>query len=338
MTGQRPSDSREWNDLVEQARHVDMVRLVERYGVKLRKVGPEYVGPCPVCGTGTDRFSIKPNDKLFNCRVCARGGKGAIDLVMFLANVDFAHAVRQLISASMGELRAKSSQAEAHDKLRQQAQANYEAEQHATANKHWRRHQPSAGSLVETYLHARGYHFSIPPTIGFLPASEKYPPTMIAAFALPQEDEPGVLSKPRDVRSVHLTALLPDGSDRLRVNGAKKIIGRPLNQPIALSAISDGLSLAITEGIEDALAYTAVGYSAWAAGSASHLASLALSIPDYVTTLIIEQHADENGVGERETKKLVQILRERERKRLEQMRKQGVRPERAMEIIVRRAT
>jgi hypothetical protein len=346
MTGQRPPDSREWNDLVEQARHVDMLRLVERYGVKLSRVGHEYVGPCPVCGTGTDRFSIKPNGRLFNCRVCARGGKGAIDLLMFLAGVDFATAVRELTGTLSGELRVKSPQAEARDKQLQQERVEYESAQHEKAKKLWRSRQPIAGSLVETYLHARGYHGPIPPTLGFLPASEKYPPAMVAAFALPRESigdepiEPGTLAAPRSaqVSAVHITALLPNGSDRLRGKGGKKIIGRPLNRPIVLSAISDGLSLAITEGIEDALAYTAAGYSAWAAGSGVHLVPLALSIPDYVTMLIIEQHADENGVGERETEKLVQILRERERKRLEKMRKQGVRPERAMEIIVRRAT
>jgi hypothetical protein len=316
--------------LVEQARHVDMVRLVERHGGKLEKVGREFVGPCPVCGTGQDRFSIKPSEQLFNCRVCGRGGKGPIDLEMFLSGTDFVTAVKALTGVTLSGLRAKSAEAEARDKLRQQEQVDYEAAQHKKAKKLWRGRQSAAGSLVESYLHARGYRGEIPPTIGFLPASEKYPPAMIAAFALPREIEPNRLAAPRtaQVSAVHVTALLPDGSDRLRTKDAKKIIGRPLNRPIALAAINDGLSLAVTEGIEDALSYAALGYGAWAAGSAPHFPPLALSIPDYVTTIIIEQHSDENGVGKRDTERLVQLLRERK-----------VRPsERLVETIVRRAT
>jgi putative DNA primase/helicase len=336
MTRKRRLDGRDWSDLVEQARCVDMVGLVERHGVKLREVGPEYVGPCPVCGTGDDRFSIRPVAELFNCRVCARGGKGAIDLQMFLTgDDDFVTSVKQLTGTDIpSELRTNTAEAKARDKLRQQEDVAYEVAQHRKATWLWSQRRPPQGTIVETYLHARGYHFPIPPTIGFLPASGDYAPAMIAAFALPQEYEPGALGKPCDVRSVHLTPLLPDGSDRLRTKDAKKIIGRPLGRPIAVSAIGDGSSLAISEGIEDALAYAAAGYGSWAAGSAPHLPPLALTIPDYVTTLIIEQHADENGVGERETKKLVQALRERECERRKQKRKLGVRPERAMEIIV----
>jgi hypothetical protein len=323
---------REWDALVDQARCVDMVQLVERYGVKLRKVGPEYVGPCPVCGTGTDRFSIRPNDKLFNCRACARGGKGAIDLVMFLADVDFAPAVRQLTSASMGELRAQAAEAKTRDKLQQQAQANYEAEQHAKARKLWNSRSPAAGSLVETYLHARGYHFPIPLTIGFLPASEKYPPTMISAFALPNLDRPGVLGPPRDVHSVHLTALLPDGSDRVRTEGAKRIIGRPLARPLVMSVIADDNILCISEGVESALAFAAARYGSWAAGSAPHLPALAQTIPEHIDTIVIEQHDDEAGI--RDTKRLIERLREREQERRESEQRQGVRLSRPMNIRI----
>jgi CHC2 zinc finger len=335
MSDRRPPDSREWNDLVEQARHVDMVWLVERYGVKLRKVGRfayEYVGPCPVCGTGTDRFSIKPNGRLFNCRVCARGGKGAIDLLMFLADVDFATAVRELTGTLSGELRVKSPQAEARDKQRQQEQADYEAAQHAKARKLWRGHKPAAGSLVETYLHARGYHFPIPLTIGFLPASEKYPPTMISAFALPNLDRPGVLGPPRDVQSVHLTALLPDGSDRVRAEGAKRIIGRPLARPLVMSVIADDNILCISEGVESALAFAAARYGSWAAGSAPHLPALAQTIPEHIDTVVIEQHDDEAGI--RNTKRLIERLHEREQEKRESEQRQGVRPSRPMKIRI----
>jgi hypothetical protein len=87
----------------------------------------------------------------------------------------------------------------------------------------------------------------------------------------------------------------------------------------------DGLSLAVVEGVEDALAYRAAGYSAWAAGSSAYLPALAASIPEYITTVIIEVHPDESQAAQNAAARLQARLRER-----------PVRPgERPIEIILR---
>ena len=133
---------------------------------------------------------------------------------------------------------------------------------------------------------------------------------MISAFTLPNEVEPGVLGAPTTVGSVHLTKLLPDGSDRIRQHKGKIIVGSPSGLPIAVSPITDGLSLVITEGVEDALSiYQATGLGAWAAGSAQFIPTLAAHIPDYVTTVIVEQHPDENA--QRAVAQLRTLLTER---------------------------
>jgi hypothetical protein len=257
----------------------------------------EYSGPCLICRAGDDRFSINPSSQLFHCRVCMGGGRGPIDLEMFLTGVDFTIAVRQLTGTDIpADLRGNTVEAAADDKPRRQEQADYEAKQHAMAAWLWRMHRPAAGSLVQTYLHARGYHLLIPPTIGFLPASGKYPPSMITAFALPNIDRPGVLGPPQDVRSVNITTLLPDGSDRVRTLGAKKIIGRVLARPLVMAAIGNNSILCITEGIESALAFAAAGFGSWAAGSAPHMAALAQTIPEHIERLVIEQHDERQGV------------------------------------------
>lgn len=63
-----------------------------------------------------------------------------------------------------------------------------------------------------------------------------------------------------------------------------------------LAPINDGLGLAITEGIEDALSlHEATGLGSWAAGSASRLPALAERIPSYVETVSIA--ADDDDVG-----------------------------------------
>jgi CHC2 zinc finger len=302
----------DWQALVAKARAVDMFDVLRAHGAgELRKQRLEHVGPCPVCGTGNDRFAIKLKDELFNCRCCGRGGKGAIDLEMFLTGCDFVTAVKSLTGViSLSGQRSPAAQAAAAQEKHKAEAAKSDAEQHAKARWLWSRRQPASGTLVERYLAGRGYSGAIPPTIGFVPASGDYAPAMIAAYAVPIEGEPGELVAPRGVDSVHITSLLPDGSDRVRTGkGDKRTIGRTLGRPIVVSAIGDGLSLVITEGIEDALAYAAVGYAAWAAGSAPFFAALADSIPDCITTVIIERHPD--ATAERGVARLAERLRER---------------------------
>jgi hypothetical protein len=93
------------------------------------------------------------------------------------------------------------------------ARAGYEREQHAKALALWMRRQPAPGSPVETYLRqARGFRGTIPATIGYLPASRGYKPTMICAFGLADGPAPDALSiRHEAIRGVHLTALSRDG-------------------------------------------------------------------------------------------------------------------------------
>jgi len=278
-------------DVIEAARGHDMLALAQAHGARLsRYTATEFVGPCPVCGTGNDRFSVNVKQQMFFCRVCNRGGHGAIDLEMFLAGSSFGKAVTRLTDGRYPVTRiATTPNAVNASKRERDARA---ANQHAKAAWLWHHlRQDAAGSPVETYLRGRGYIGTIPPTIGYLPARGEYVHAMISAFALPNEIEPGELGMPLSVRAVHLTKLNPDGSDRIRTEG-KKIVGSPSGLPLAVSCIGDGLSLAITEGIEDAIAYADIGIGAWAAGSAACIPALAEHIPSYITTVIIEQHPD----------------------------------------------
>jgi hypothetical protein len=309
-------------DLIERARAVDMVELAQHHGAKLAKSSAEFVGPCPNCG-GDDRFSIHPGKAVFNCRGCGRGGAGAIDLEMFLTGATFGQAVE--ILAGEGIPRAATNGAAASQYERRQRNAEEIAERVRLARWLWSQRRPAAGTVVEKYLRVRGYTGIVPDTIGCIPATKKYPlPTMIAAYALPIDCD-GELLAPRsdEVQAVHITQLLPDGSDRVREKKNKISRGSPSGTPIAVSAIGDGLSLVITEGIEDALAYRAAGYAAWACGAAPYMPSL--PVPDYVRTVIIEAHPDD--AGRRYAGRLRDVLRARQVR-------DGERP---IEIILREA-
>ena len=172
----------------------------------------------------------------------------------------------------------------------------------------WRVARSAAGTIVETYLRSRGISVSVPSTLRFLAPTNVHAPTMVAAFGMPDEPEPGVIRTAGDqIRGVHLTRLLPDGSDRERGDRAKIMIGRSAGSPIVLAPPNDLLGLAVTEGVEDALsAQEATGLGAWAAGSASRLPALAAAIPAYVECVTIYAHADE--AGRRGAEELAQAL------------------------------
>jgi len=162
----------------------------------------------------------------------------------------------------------------------------------------WSQRRPIGGSIAEAYLRkVRGYSGPLSATLGFLPASGRYPPAMIATFGLAYEVEPGVIAIADEaLRGVHLTRLLPDGSDRERGEQAKIMIGNSAGWPIVLAPPNDLLGLAITEGVEDGLStYEATGLGAWAAGCASRLPGLAYAVPDYIDAVTIFAHEDLDG-------------------------------------------
>src|SRR4029077_5903812 len=164
----------------------------------------------------------------------------------------------------------------------------------------WASRKPLKGSIAEIYLRdCRGYRGPLPATLGFLPARDHHPPAMIAAFGMANETEPGVLViRNDDITGVHVTRLKADGSDKADIEGesAKLTIGLDNRAPIWLAPINDGLGLAITEGVEDALSvHAATGLGVWAAGSAGRLPAMADWVPDHVETVMIVVDADDNG-------------------------------------------
>src|SRR5262249_55239629 len=80
------------------AKAVPIERELERRGIRLKRVGRELIGPCPVCG-GTDRFGANIRKQKWNCRGC--GGKGdVIDLVKHIDGCTLGEAARTLTGMS----------------------------------------------------------------------------------------------------------------------------------------------------------------------------------------------------------------------------------------------
>jgi hypothetical protein len=281
--------------MIERARAVRIEDEIARRGLRFKRQGGELVGPCPKCG-GRDRFAVNIRKQIFNCRGCQRGGD-VITLCEMLDGGDFSDAVSTLV----GELTRHPAVSFAP---RQQRHDNEcEARMRAIAGALWDRRRPSVGSPVERYLReARGYGGDLPASIGYLPAG-KHPPAMIARFGLDPV-----------IECVHLTVLVDGGRDRCRGDHSKRFIGTPsagrTRGPIVLAEPNDGLALALTEGIENALSiHEALGIGAWAAGSGGMLPALAPLVPTYIETVLLEQDPDDTG--RRATRELASLLADR---------------------------
>ena len=176
-----------------------------------------------------------------------------------------------------------------------------EASERDTALWLWRQRQPILGTVAEVYLRAaRGYRGAIPASLGFLPARGKHPPSLLAAFAIATEPEPGVLAiDDADVRAVQVIRLRPDGRGKADADTQKITLGRgALGVPICLAPPNDLLGLAICEGLEDALSiHQATGLGAWAAGGATRLPALVAAVPAYIEHVTIVADRDPAGIA-----------------------------------------
>src|SRR5215470_1849618 len=90
-----------------------------RWGIKLRKQGREFVGPCPhkSCSCDDDGFSVSPNKKLWSCRGCNKGGD-VIELIMHVEGHKFEDAVEKLTSEPPPKKDRPNGKANGHDKAK----------------------------------------------------------------------------------------------------------------------------------------------------------------------------------------------------------------------------
>lgn len=259
--------------------------------------------PCPFCGpdrrspVNQRRKTLRlwcddPNFISYHCARCGeRGWASGSNIVRSVPVTD--------IPAIKAEIDRRNLE-EARERLK-------------VAMSLWRRRVAIEGTVAETYLReARCYGGQLPATLGFLPASGDYAPAMIAAFGLARETSPGdLVIDDTAIRGVHITSLRPDGSGKAGTDRDKIMIGKSVGSPIVLAPPNDGLGLAITEGIEDALSiHEATGLGVWAAGSASRMSALATAIPPYIDCVTIVADADE--AGRLNAQKLADALAERD--------------------------
>jgi putative DNA primase/helicase len=149
---------------------------------------------------------------------------------------------------------------------------HHDAERTQTALRFWGASVPATGTLVETYLRARGIVMPIPATLRFHGGTKhargKFWPAMIALVMRGTDGAP---------LAIHRTFLARDGTSKAPIEPAKMMLGPCRGGAVRLGPITDRLLVA--EGIETALsAMQATGQAAWAALSTSGLRALELPV------------------------------------------------------------
>lgn len=252
-------------------------------------------GPCPTCG-GKDRFRLHDKHGRGDswCNNC--GPRSGPDLVMDLMGLDFAEAC-QWVEGQVGRVR----------KVVEPAQKKSTEDLKADLKRVWSGGQAvTLGDPVWTYLRHRAGIEAIPSGIRFHPAltywhedgTSTTHPAMLAS----------VMDSGGKCLTIHRTYLTPDGQ-KAAVPTPRKMMppsDRLHNVAIRLAPVDDGW-LAVAEGVETALAYTALwGVPCWSTVSAGLLESF--SPPDGVTLLTIAGDNDRSFTGQASAYKLARRL------------------------------
>src|SRR6266566_6576600 len=239
------------------------------------RVGRGWVAHCPAHDDRHPSFSIDERNGhlLFRCR--ARCSQAAVIA-----------ALRRRGLWGRGRLGAASISAATpqHDTKADEASDRQRTEM---ALRIWAETQPAAGSLVETYLRARGINIPNPPSLRFHPALKHSSggrwPALVAVVTRGAEGEP---------IAIHRTFLSPDGRGKAPIDRQKMLLGPCRGGAVRLGPVSDRLMIA--EGIETCLAaMQGKGWSAWAALSTSGLRSL--DLPPVVREVIVLADGDDSG-------------------------------------------
>jgi putative DNA primase/helicase len=242
----------------------------------LRRSGREYTGTCPCCGYKTG-FSVTERDGVL-LLYCAAGGCEQCDLWAVLRK------------AGLAPDEPEREQPRTRGRKSAQFTPVSDSSKDAAVAALWRRSQPIANTVAETYLRVRGYTALIPSTVlrfafGRHPNSDRYHPMMVAAVVIEGRTDQCV--------GLHRTFLRQDGSGKAELDPVKMSLGPCKGGAVPLAPA--GPLLAVTEGIETGLAYTQVtGVPTWAALSTGGLRNLIL--PAYIAEVIIAADPDIPGI------------------------------------------
>ena len=243
----------------------------------LTESGDSFTGDCPCCGYRGFSLTEQDGRVLFHCH---GGGCAQDEIIEIFQEADLWGTSPQNLFEFLGE--------EPQKRGRKPKQSD-----HTTSVKNafamLQRSQPAEGTVVETYLRARGYRGPIPISLryvtGMHPSDSVFHPVMLGAVI--RADQPASFI------GIHRTFLLADGSSKAALEPAKMSLGPIGGGGVPLA--DRGEKMAVSEGIETGLSFMqATGIPTWAALSAGGMKRLVL--PSEAREVLIAADADEVGL------------------------------------------
>ena len=222
---------------------------------------------------------------------------------------DQADQVRKHLGLEAGEL---SRETDAERKRREDADRRERERKRAFCSTLWRETAPAAGTLVESYMAARGLHGPIPDVVRFHARAQLAYPWRLEAGDV--RTWPAMIALVQHVNGnpcgLHVTALRPDGSGKADLRASRRMLGDVAGGAVRLAPIGADGVLAVGEGLETARAFRQLtGTPTWAALSTSGIRAFAP--PPGLTRLIIAADSDDRGEGLAAARALAERARSR---------------------------
>lgn len=262
-----PSRYRMATGEIDTARLKADVSIVEVAGLvtDLKRSGEEHVGLCPLHHETRPSFIVNDAKGLFFCHGCSRGGD-VIALVQQVSRQDFIAACEWLVGSDITCPERQQASAVA---ARVKRQLNLHR-----AKDEWRRAEPIAGTLAETYLGHRGIVGAVPSCLRF---------GNVPRFWRDDRSEgprlPAMIAACQDVdgKVVGIQRTFLDRQGRKAGDGSARLsLGQIRGGALRLGPVTPRIMLATAT--EDALALTRMfpGATVWAAFGDANLPHVAL--------------------------------------------------------------
>ena len=270
----------------------------------LRRVGGEWVGPCPACG-GTDRFHVgrgRGGAALVGCRGCIDGEPEAV------RREAFTRILREVFperGEAPGGVRGAARPATAFSRSppvgrypsnrpespRGGGGPHDACARSKAARRVWDATRTLAGTIAQTYLHIRGVgHVAGAPCLRFHPAlSHPHAPGRYPCFVAGVQDVRG------GFLGVQRTYLTADGGGKADVEPTRASLGSLGGGAVRLAEPEPGRALLVGEGIEStAAAMVLFGLPGWATLGTAGLRNVEL--PEDVREVLIAADRDAGGL------------------------------------------
>jgi putative DNA primase/helicase len=241
--------------------------LLSRMGVPATLLSGKH-GPCPSCG-GVDRFRFTDHggDGRWICNQCGHGS--GFDLLRMVKGWEFKQACRE-IEAIVGEVPASGMPPSiSPDDIRKRLRATFMASKRAEPD-----------DVVHRYLAARG----------LTPSPFPHALRTCQALRCDGTDLPAMLAVVSDAAgkpaTLHRTFLAPDGSAKANVKGPRRLMPGSVPKGAAIRLGEHTGRLGVAEGIETALAASALfGLPVWSTINSAMLSTW--EPPEDVTEIVV---------------------------------------------------